>query len=243
MNIDYTRYYSRFHLDTPEHLAAMRQHYEQLLAPCLPADRAAPVLDVGCGMGFALDTLRALGYTALTGVDTDPGQVAAARRLHLPAELVDDSRRWLEAHPATFELILATDVIEHVPVPEQLAFVRALAAALRPCGTLLCRVPNASSALAAHWRYSDWTHHNSFTTHSLDFLLHNGGFRDIRVMAGDVVRPPRWWWCRPNRAWCYWFAFLLFRRFRRWEMMAELGPEEGRRVPLSLNLQGVARKA
>ncbi len=243
MNIDYTRYYSRFHADTPEHLAVMRSYYHLLLGAYLPADRAAAVLDVGCGMGFALQTLRELGYTELIGVDVDEGQVAAARRRNLPVELITDSRIWLEARPECFDLILATDVIEHLPSTEQLGLVRAISGALRPGGRLLCTVPNASSALASHWRHNDWTHHDSFTTHSLDFLLFNGGFHDIQVLAADTNRPPRWWWCRPNRSWCYWLAFHFFRRFRRLELMTELGPAAGRAVPLSLNLLGIARKA
>lgn len=243
MKIDYTRYYAKFHTDTPEHLAVMRRYYQQLLGAYLPADKTVSVLDLGCGMGFALQTLRELGYTALLGVDIDEGQVAAARRRDLPVELVTDSRGWLEARTDSFDLILATDVIEHLPAVEQLALVRALCRALRSGGQLLCTVPNASAALASHWRYNDWTHHGSFTTHSLDFLLFNGGFAAIQVLAADTNPSPRWWWCRPNRAWCYWLAFHFFRRFRRLELMTELGPATGRAVPLSLNLLGIAQKA
>ncbi|MBI5383521.1 MAG: class I SAM-dependent methyltransferase [Verrucomicrobia bacterium] len=239
MKIDYTRYYLKWHADTEEHRAATRAFYTRILKPHLPPDRKARMLDVGCGMGFALLALRELGYPSVSGVDCDEGQVAAAQAQGLDVQLVNDTAAHLRARAGQYDTILALDVIEHVPVEAQLDFVAALGEALAMGGRLICTVPNANSAVAARWRYNDWTHHSSFTEHSLDFLLFNGGFNAIETAAVEFVeRPPRAWW--PRGGVRHWWAFRFFRSWRRLELMAELGPEQGRSVPMSLNLLAVA---
>lgn len=242
MNLDYGHYYRRWHPETPEHQAEMCAFYRRVLGPHLPVDKAAPILDVGCGGGYALAALREMGRTRCAGVESDTAQAAACVEKGLAVELAADTVDYLRARPGKFQLVLCLDVIEHIPHDAQLAFTAALAGALAPGGALVCTVPNASSALAAHWRHNDWTHHASFTACSLDFLLHHAGFTDIRV--GEVeffTRPPNWWLPFASGA-RHWWAFRFFRTWRRLEVMAELGPQQGRAVPLSLNLLAVARK-
>ena len=241
MKIDYTRYYRKFHSETPEHQVYAAALYRSLLQDVLPADHAAPILDVGCGMGHALLTLRDLGYTQISGVDSDEGQIAGCQSNGLAAVVSADTVGFLNSKAGQFQTLLVLDVIEHIPVNQQMGFVEALAAALRSGGTLICTVPNASSLIAARWRYNDWTHHCSFTEDSLDFLLYHGGFQDIRVTAAEVVQRPAFIWLPVGGA-RQWWAFRFFRFWRRLQMMAELGPAQGRGVPLSPNLRAVARK-
>ena len=112
---------------------------------------------------------------------------------------------------------------------------------LKKGGRLIATVPNASSPLAGRWRYICWTHHTSFTEHSLDFLLYHAGFDNIHVFgAGSFRRPRLPFLIRP--AVFRWLLLMFVRSFRRMEILAELGWKEGRSVPLSLNLLGVADK-
>lgn len=240
MKIDYTRYYGRWHNDSPEHLAQMLRYFGGRLEPLLPPDRHARVLDVGCGMGFALEALRARGFDQLAGIEPDQAQAEAARRRGFDVATVDDSISWLRARPASCDLVLLLDVLEHVPRDSQLELVAAIYGTLTPGGGLICSVPNANAALAARQRHMDWTHHASFTEHSLDFVLYHGGFRQIEIRADDG--PPKPWPWLPlwRRRW--WYVRGLLRFFRRLQLMAELGPEEGKRAPLSLNLLGTAVK-
>lgn len=241
MKIDYTHYYRKWHDDSDAHRAAMISYSRNLLESRLPADKNAKVLDVGCGMGFALLALRELGFPNLSGVESDSGQAKSCQAKNLDVTLADDTIEFLKQHAGTYDLIICLDVIEHIPVAIQLAFVHALAGALRSGGKLICTVPNANSALAARWRYNDWTHAASFTEHSLDFLLYNGGFTDIQVAGHEFNRRPKNVWLPVGGA-RHWWAFRFFRLFRRLEMMAELGPGQGRTVPLSLNLIATANK-
>ena len=242
MKLDYAHYYRRWHPETPEHQAEMSAFYRRLLGPHLPGDKAAAILDVGCGGGYALTALKELGFTRSRGVESDAGQAESCTKKGLSVELAGDTIAFLEQRAGQFQLLLCLDVIEHVPHDVQLPFTAALAGALAPGGTLVCTVPNASAALASHWRHNDWTHHASFTACSLDFLLHHAGFTDIRVGETEFhTRPANWWLPLASGARHCW-AFRFFRTWRRLEVMAELGPQQGRTVPLSLNLLGVARK-
>lgn len=247
IKIDYTRYYQKWHSDTPEHAQAMHAYNEALLSPYLPSSYEASILDVGCGMGFTLMTLRNLGYQNIKGIELDEGQVLFCRQKCLPVEHVEDSAAFLYKNSCSYDLIIVLDVIEHIPHELQLRFVHAIHSALKVSGKLVCTVPNANSALASRWQYNDWTHHISFTEHSLDFLLYNAGFRDIQIHPTEFFRKPRvnfleifqksFW-----KPLLHWQLFRFVRAMRRAQMVAELGWEQGMSVPLSLNLLAAATK-
>ncbi|WYL98962.1 MAG: class I SAM-dependent methyltransferase [Gloeotrichia echinulata CP02] len=244
LKIDYTRYYEKWHSDTPEHIQAMKQYFKGMLSQFLPPDKNIRILEVGCGMGFALLALQNLDYPFVEGIDIDKGQVQSCLNKNLNVTHVEDSVEYLKNFSHTYDLIFAFDVIEHVPYNAQLSFTNAIFNALKPNGQFVCTVPNANSGLASRWRYIDWTHHISFTEHSLDFLLYNAGFQSIEVVATEFFHPPsfRWFFSRSIfRSWFWktilqWTIFRFIRGFRRLEMIAELGWDQGISVPLSLNL-------
>src|SRR5206468_564812 len=51
----------------------------RLLRGYVPNDRAAPILDLGCGSGMLVHLLRQAGYQNAVGVDTSVEQVAGAK--------------------------------------------------------------------------------------------------------------------------------------------------------------------
>lgn len=235
---DYARIYSKWHSYAPEHIAEMKEHFGRYAGDVLPADRGARILDIGCAMGFALIWLRDLGCSAAEGIDVDEGMIRQCREQNLPATHVVDVAAWLEARPGQFDLVLAFDLVEHLPAEKQLALCRAIHSALKPGGRLVCTVPNANSALASRWRYVCWTHCTSFTEHSLDFLLYNAGFREIEIGGLELMAPPR-----SIQGYLRLILKKAFRGIRRLEMATELGRREARDIPLALNLRGVAVKS
>lgn len=240
MKTDYGCYYRRWHDDSPAHLARMVRYFGGRIEPHLPSDRDAAILDVGCGMGFALETLRSLGYQRPEGVELDEQQAANARARGFTVTQTENVAGWLDARPAQFDVILLLDVLEHVAKAEQIGLLTAIHAALKAGGRLICSVPNASSTVGTRQRYIDWTHHTMFTEHSLDFVLHHGGFAEIKILADDGPAKPYRWLPLWRRRW--WYVRGFFRMIRRVQLMAEVGVDEGRRSPLSPNLLGVAVK-
>lgn len=97
----------------------------------------ARVLDVGAGRGAFLDGLAS--RCDVVGVELDAGARAAARAagLDVRAERVEVLA---EKEPRSFDVVTSFHVIEHVEDP--LSFARALAALVRPGGSLFVSAPN-----------------------------------------------------------------------------------------------------
>jgi SAM-dependent methyltransferase len=237
--IDYTKHYLKWHPQTDDHRLRMVGFYKNLFAKHLGTIELKSALDVGCGVGFAMLACKEMQCSLVKGIEMDRGQCDLARANGLDAELTADSLAFLKQHAGKFDVVLCMDVIEHIDVERQLGFCAALHGALKPGGKFLCTVPNANSPFAARWRYIDWTHRASFTEHSLEFLLHSAGFRGIDIGEMEFLARPNFVWLPLSGA-RHWWAFKFFRLLRRLEAMAELGPEQGRKIPLSLNILATA---
>src|SRR5690348_13833536 len=108
--MDYTYHYRKWYKDTPEHIEWITRYYHRILQPYLPQDMAAPVLDIGCGMGFTLLALKQLGFVNLSGIDSDAGQVASCCARGLQVLQCSDTAAYLRAHSEQYQLLLAFDL-------------------------------------------------------------------------------------------------------------------------------------
>lgn len=237
----YHAYYTAVYRDDELTRRRLRAFYAGVLGPELPSDLASEILDLGCGSGHALRYLRSAGYTAISGIDINPAQVAAACADGLAVEHAASTVEWLHAHPGRFARILATDVLEHVPVAALGEVLAAIRTALAPRGRLVCTVPNASSAIGLHWRHIDLTHHTAFTTSSLQLALAAAGFTAIHLRGSALFRRedtvPS-----PARRLLERSLQTLTRAWRRAELIGELGLDEGLAVPLAVNLLASAAR-
>lgn len=112
----------------------------------LVTDRAAPILDLGCGTGALLAQLRQRGYKDLTGLDI--ASPAPAEGVRFVEADLDDCRSTLP--DASIRLVVAVEVIEHV---ENIGSLLAeLSRVLAPDGQILMTTPNVHS-LQARIRY------------------------------------------------------------------------------------------
>lgn len=237
IEIDYTRHYRNWHSDTPEHENKMTSFYQKEILPYYPSSKDAQILDIGCGMGFLLIALQKSGYNQSKGIDIDKGQVESCNKKGLDVEQVADTIAYLNSHTSSFDFISAFDVLEHVPPKEQINFVKAVKNALKPGGQFICSVPNANSVLGNRNRYIDYTHYVTFTEISLDFVLYNSGFENIEILPMDFIR----FSVNPVKL-IHWLVFKTSRFFRKLTFIAELGFSQGKSIPLSFNLIGLAKK-
>ena len=139
------------------------------IAPRLPADRGAAILDLGCGQGLVVDELHRLGYRAARGVEEG------------------DLRVVLGQSRGRLDVVLALDLLEHLGRDELLDTLELAAAALRPGGLLLARVPNAASPFAGALLHGDLTHETCLTPRSARQALRLCGFTDIEVAPCQPV--------------------------------------------------------
>ena len=139
-------------------------------------------------------------------------------------------------HRSQFGIVILFDVLEHVAVASQIALLRQIKECLCSRGRVLIQVPNANSILAARWRYNDFTHHSSFTEHSLHFALRNAGFDDIKIDANKGIgRLPKTLWRSQSRQafrkylvrWLWW---QIYKTELSWEPLDNISFEPNLRA-------------
>jgi 2-polyprenyl-3-methyl-5-hydroxy-6-metoxy-1,4-benzoquinol methylase len=132
-----------------------------------------PILDFGCGGGALVRALRRGGLEAY-GLELDDERI----RTHL----IDEVRPWVTLYDGRLPAPLATgrfagvvcsEVIEHIPDPEQVIAELARLAAERLLVTVpdMSAIPRGFAHAVVPWHLLEATHVNFFTQHSLERAL------------------------------------------------------------------------
>lgn len=108
---------------------------------------AASVLDVGCGFGFVLSHLDGK-VRRLVGVDMNADGLEIARKAAPSAELVHQTAAELPFPDSSFDVVVLSDVIEHVGDQNQALVVSEARRVLKPDGKLILTVPHTGVTAA-----------------------------------------------------------------------------------------------
>jgi SAM-dependent methyltransferase len=162
-----------------------------------PLPERPRVLDAGCGTGRNITEYARLGETA--GVDPSPDAVAFCHARGL-GQVIESGIENLPFDDGAFDLVTATDVLEHIP--DDGGAARELRRVTRPGGSLLVTVP----AYQWLWSQHDDSHHHQrrYTLRRLRATLAAAGWRPVvqtyfnsillgpiaavRVVSGDKPR-------------------------------------------------------
>lgn len=117
----------------------------------LPRHARGRLADLGCGKAPLYGTYRPL-VSSVTCIDW-PQSVHASPYVDLPADL----GRPLPLPDASFDTVILSDVLEHVPEPQ--ALVGEIARLLAPGGTLLLNLPFLYGVHEAPHDYGRYTEH------------------------------------------------------------------------------------
>jgi 2-polyprenyl-3-methyl-5-hydroxy-6-metoxy-1,4-benzoquinol methylase len=146
----------------------------------LPADRAASILDIGCGQGDMVALVRSYGWTEVVGVDISEEQVSAAAARGVPGVVHGDLFEHARVHPGTYDVVLAVDVVEHFDRDQALGVFESLRAMLKPGGCVIIQTPNGASPFSGRIFWSDVTHGMQYTNRSLAQICDAAGFAEVR---------------------------------------------------------------
>jgi len=144
------------------------------------ARRDGDVLDIGCGAGNMIHHLKR--YGRVKGVEVDARPVAMAQQRGYDVRQGDATQR-LPFDDASFDLVTALDVIEHVK--EDVAIIREAARVLRPGGALAISTP----AFQWLWSYNDVLngHVHRYTPRELQTRIERAGLRVKRITFGFLL--------------------------------------------------------
>lgn len=153
-----------------------------------------PVLDVGCGRGYMLRTLRELGFTP-HGVElSEHSAWHAAHKLHIPVHVGPlDAAPYA---PSSFTAVIFWHTLEHFTDP--FAMLAKANALLKPGGLLVVAVPNSESLQAAvsgpDWFHLDVPRHYwHFGASALRSALEKNGFEVVQEDHFSFEQNPYGW--------------------------------------------------
>ena len=166
----------------PEVYEMFRPFYRSNHGPWLPADRRAPVIDIGCGAGHCLYFLQKEGFENAEGLDLSEEMLRQCQVQGLKHLTRGSWREHLPAKPGTYGAIIANDFLEHLTKEEVLEFLDDTLLALKPGGRVILKLPNAYTIFGSRDAYIDFTHQLSFTPQSALQVLTTVGFAPVRVL-------------------------------------------------------------
>ena len=146
------------------------------------------VLDIGCGTGFNLQQLNANGLTDATGLDVAPEAIAYCRDRGFRRLVRGDGAR-LPFRGASFDIVLALDLIEHIS--DDRAALAEVARVLRPGGTIILFTP----AFKFLWSGQDEVSHHfrRYTSAELGRKLAGAGFAIEKLTYANTLLFPLVW--------------------------------------------------
>jgi 2-polyprenyl-3-methyl-5-hydroxy-6-metoxy-1,4-benzoquinol methylase len=149
--------------------------------------QGSDVLDVGCWTGGLAWTLTSVVPGAYTRVDIEPAaQAVDAARTRATGQrfLVVSSVEALPFEARSFDIVVLTEVMEHVPVGREVPLLAELARVLRPHGSIILSTPvcNVLNPLDPAWFFG----HRHYSLSRLAILAQQSGLtmRDIEFTGG-----------------------------------------------------------
>jgi 2-polyprenyl-3-methyl-5-hydroxy-6-metoxy-1,4-benzoquinol methylase len=164
---------------------------DSLVSLIVNLDNTRSICDLGCGNGYLAGQFAQLGYS-VTGIDASLSGIELARVHHPDAKFVCsfiDSKLAETLPAADFDLVISSDVIEHLYRPADL--LEAATAILKPGGHLIIGTPyhgyiknlalSVSGRMDAHFTALwDGGHIKFFSVKTLSELIVQHGFFDLR---------------------------------------------------------------
>jgi len=150
-------------------------------------DTEKSILDFGCGYGQMLKALKSNGFKFIEGADINEDAIKHLRSQGILANDLNANSNFYSENAASFDFIIMSHVLEHIPKTEVINHLILLKTLLKPNGALIVMVPNAQSNTGCYWAYEDFTHNLLFTGGSLYYVLKAAGFSSVDFLDVDCL--------------------------------------------------------
>ncbi len=140
------------------------------------------ILDVGCGTGTYCIFLKRLGYEVI-GVDIDKNKINTGRNFREPADLRHGSALGLPFGNKEFDLVLMTEVLEHIKEPEKA--VQEISRVLKDTGIFILSVP--TKKYSKSFDDSDYHEKDGYDIKELAELLDGKFHIETHEQSGFII--------------------------------------------------------
>jgi 2-polyprenyl-3-methyl-5-hydroxy-6-metoxy-1,4-benzoquinol methylase len=160
------------------------RRYEAEMA-CFKLPTGARVLEIGYGRGGFLSFAKQQGWQCV-GIELNDELVAIGREAGFD---VGNVERYAELEPASFDLVVAFDVFEHMTHQQIGELLALLSTLLSPNGEILARFPNGDSPIGLPNQNGDPTHVNAIGAEKIRYYVEAAG-AELVSLKGEA-RPLR----------------------------------------------------
>lgn len=154
-------------------------------------DSNSKVLEIGPGRGELLALLNEKGITNIDIIDNDISVLQYCQKsFKINGTYLSKSLDISKVLKNKYNLIVLTQVFEHIPKSAYLNWIRSLYSALQVGGNLIITVPNGANPLIGAERYGDLQHENIFTVLSFQELLTFSNLKNYKYLIQGFKIPP-----------------------------------------------------
>lgn len=169
---------------TLKHYELFNKYFSKIIKK-IDISKDSKILDLGCGVGFFLYSLKNNKYSNLKGIEFSSELVEIAVENGLDfikqGDIIDELNNSVEK----YDLIILKDVIEHFEKELIYEILEKLYKKLNTGGKIFIQVPNATNLFSGRVLYNDFTHEFSFTKTSLTQLLSSVGFTNHKFYKNE----------------------------------------------------------
>ncbi len=181
LNMDYI-HWKEWDVDNFAHLTPSdRRYFDSELREFINLQDLAPnILEIGFGNGKFLQYCTNRQWN-ITGTEINPLLVGIANEKGFQAVL---SENLLELEDRQFDMVVAFDVLEHIPQNEIIFILKQIKRVLREEGTCLLRFPNGDSPFGLANQNGDITHVTAIGSEKIKFFASQASL-DLIVLRGE----------------------------------------------------------
>lgn len=153
--------------------------------------KSSNVLEIGPGTGELLQILNERKVFKIDIIDNDSAILKYCKdKFKINKAILSRSLDLSKSVKKKYDLIVLTQVFEHIPKSSYQNWLKTLYGSLNPGGSIIITVPNGANPLVGTERYGDLQHENIFTIYSFQELMTFANLKNANYLINGFEIPP-----------------------------------------------------